>query len=255
MPRLIILGWCISLYHAYVHAWINYPATGFATMSHYEIPRDFVAACGCAPASTHYPTAALSQMAYGSSRAYGPACGKCFNLTLMNTFLSNPPFYPPTPKSLVIKITDLCPLSKNGWCSATESKPNSAGNYLNFDLAFPSEAIPSDFFPSNVTLYGYTDFGVWNISYETVECQPQWAGSKEAAALGSISNQGPESVCCPADPTGSANDTCPSYSDQNGLPCVFPFYLHKERFTQLFIAQTQWPTRLRSINPIPSHLY
>lgn len=31
-----------------------------------------------------------------------------------------------------------------------------AGYYLNFDLAFPSQAIPSDFFPSNQTLYGYT---------------------------------------------------------------------------------------------------
>ena len=30
-----------------------------------------------------------------------------------------------------------------------------AGEYLNFDLAFPSEAIPSDFFPSDVKTYGY----------------------------------------------------------------------------------------------------
>jgi hypothetical protein len=28
-----------------------------------------------------------------------------------------------------------------------------AGHYLNFDLAFPSIAIPDDFFPSNVTEY------------------------------------------------------------------------------------------------------
>ena len=31
----------------------------------------------------------------------------------------------------------------------------SAGAYLNFDLAFPSSAIPADFFPSDEDLYGY----------------------------------------------------------------------------------------------------
>jgi hypothetical protein len=38
---------------------------GIATMTHYTLPLDFVAACGCAEQSTHYPTAAMSQMAYG----------------------------------------------------------------------------------------------------------------------------------------------------------------------------------------------
>jgi hypothetical protein len=54
-----------------VSAWIDYPANGFATMTHYDLPRDDVAACGCTPSSTHYPTVALSQMAFGSSKAYG----------------------------------------------------------------------------------------------------------------------------------------------------------------------------------------
>ena len=79
------------------------------------------------------------------------------------------------------------------------------------------------------------DFGVWNITYQTVACLPSWEGSKEASALGSVTNLGKESVCCPANPTvstngpfwnlflfdieqGQPNDTCPSYSDQNGLP-------------------------------------
>lgn len=110
-----------------------------------------------------------------------------------------------------------------------------AGYDLNFDLVWPSSAIPDDFFPSNVSLYGtlafssislhsltsdvtgYTDFGVWNISYESVSCQSNWAGSKDAAALGSVTALG-DGGCCPADPTGNANDTCPSFSDQNGEP-------------------------------------
>ena len=31
----------------------------------------------------------------------------------------------------------------------------SAGAYVNFDLAFPSDAIPADFFPSDEEVYGY----------------------------------------------------------------------------------------------------
>ncbi|GLB37572.1 hypothetical protein LshimejAT787_0406230 [Lyophyllum shimeji] len=208
--------WLLLASQVNANAWITYPVDGYATLTHYEIPRDFVASCGCAPSSTHYPTAALSQMAYGSSRAYGPACGKCFNLTLLNPVMVDPPFYPNVTKHVVIKITDLCPLSKDGWCSGTKNKPNSAGQYLNFDLAYPSQAIPDDFFPSDEALYGYKDFGVWNISYQTVSCEPNWAGSQEATALGSVATLGPESVCCPANPTG--NTSCVSYSDQNGLP-------------------------------------
>jgi hypothetical protein len=159
----------------------------------------------------------MSQIAYGSSTSYGPACGKCFNLTLLNTFLSDPPFYPSQSKSIIIKVTDLCPLSDNGWCDATVHKTNPGGHYLNFDLVWPSSAIPNDFFPSNASLYGYTDFGVWNISYETVTCQSDWAGWKDSAALGSVTALG-DGGCCPANPTGNGNDTCPSYSDKNGIP-------------------------------------
>jgi len=127
---------------ALASSWIQYPPDGLATMTHYDLPRDYIAACACNGPSTHYPTAALSQMAFGSSTAYGwsprsanncndltmhkpgPACGRCFNLTLLNTFLSVPPFFPPTPKSVVVKVTDLCPLSTTGWCNATQEGPN-----------------------------------------------------------------------------------------------------------------------------------
>ena len=51
--------------------WIDYPDHGPASLTHYNLPTDFIAACGCTAESTHYPTAALSQMAYGSSADYG----------------------------------------------------------------------------------------------------------------------------------------------------------------------------------------
>ncbi|KAF8740781.1 hypothetical protein AX14_007159 [Amanita brunnescens Koide BX004] len=155
-------------------------------------------------------------MAYGSSADYGPACGKCFQLTLLNPVIANPPFKPNVTKSIVVKITDLCPFSKAGLCGATAQTPNSAGAFLNFDLAYPSEAIPDNFFPSDVALYGYSDFGIWNITYEEVSCTDNWSGGGNPAALGSVPSLGPN-ACCPADPTNSSN-TCPSYSEQNGIP-------------------------------------
>ena len=109
-----------------IHAseWIQYPSSGHATMTHYTLPVGFIAACGCNTNSTYYPTAALNQMAYGSSTSYGSACGQCFKLTLLNAFTANPPFYPSVSNSVVVKITDLCPLSSKGWCNATASEPN-----------------------------------------------------------------------------------------------------------------------------------
>jgi len=69
--------------------------------------------------------------------------------------------------------------------------------------------IPADFFPSNVTLYGYTDFGVWNITYQIVSCS-NWAGFSDPAALGSVG----QGSCCPGDPTpGNASNICPSFSN------------------------------------------
>ena len=118
--------------------------------------------------------------------------------------------------------------------------PKSAGAYLNFDLAFPSGAIPADFFPSDEDVYGYKvspalvlgtglwflsfflvqDFGVWNITYQSVPCLSAWAGSKNAAALGSVKQLG-SAGCCPADPSpGNDTNVCPSFSDQNGIPYV-----------------------------------
>ncbi|GJE92162.1 hypothetical protein PsYK624_083150 [Phanerochaete sordida] len=211
-PPLAALALALAWIPTTLAQWIQYPPEGTATLTHYTLPEDYIAACGCTAKSTHYPTAAMSQAAYGSSTAYGPGCGQCFKVTLLNTFLSDPPFFPDVTKSLVIKVTDLCPDSGGGWCSASPGHPNQAGAYINFDLAWPSSAIPDDFFPSNVTLYGYTDFSVWNVSYESVSCVDSWAGGQDAAALGSINQT--YGVCCPANP--NSTDLCPSYSEDTG---------------------------------------
>ena len=67
-----LLWWSILLLGTQAIAqWIDYDDNGNATLTHYTLPYNYVAACGCTPSSTHYPTAALSQMAYGSSADYG----------------------------------------------------------------------------------------------------------------------------------------------------------------------------------------
>jgi len=197
------------------------PSVGFATMTHYYLPMNAIAACGCTAESTHYPTAALSALAYGSTDAFGPGCGRCFRLQLINTIDSTPTWYPASPPSIVIKVTDLCPLG-GSWCNATSTSPNAAGLFANFDLAWDSPSdgaqhgIPENFYPTNVSYYGYSDFGVWNVSYTAVPCEGNWGGSKNSAALGSVPSLGPEGACCPADPVTHPNTTCPSYSAHTG---------------------------------------
>jgi len=196
----------------------TYPPDGWATMTHYDLPTNYIASCGCTAKSTHYPTVALSQLAFRGTAAqngtglpaFGPSCGKCMNLTLVNSIYSNPPFYPNPTKSVVVKVTDQCP--GPGLCGATPGNPNSVGAYLNFDLAYPSVALKEGWYPSNISEYGYTDFGVWNVTYETVSCE-HWAGWKDKAALGSIPND-VGYVCCPAD----VNSTfvCPTWD--SGIP-------------------------------------
>nr|VWO99408.1 Histone acetyltransferase [Ganoderma boninense] len=148
--------------------WIDYPDNGTATLTHYTLPNGYIAACGCTGASTQYPTVAMSQYAYGSSTGYGPSCGRCFKITLLDSYTGTPPFFPNVTKSVVVKVTDLCPAGGAGWCSATPNKPNQSGKYINFDLAWPSVAIPNDFFPSDEALYGYT-VGMIQMSLENLE--------------------------------------------------------------------------------------
>ncbi|KAF8757209.1 hypothetical protein RHS01_04068 [Rhizoctonia solani] len=208
LPSMIVPLASFLVWITVAYGW-TYAESGIATMTHYTM-NGTIAACGCTGGSTYYPTAALSSLAYGSdgSVGFGPSCGRCFNLTLLNTFLSTPPFYPNPTKSIVVKVTDLCP-SISGWCDATESKPNDGGAWLNFDLVWPSVAIPEDWFPHNESFYGYKDFGVWNVSYQSVLCADNWAGGHDPAALGSVNNLG-DSVCCPADPLAPNGTICPS---------------------------------------------
>ncbi|SJX65594.1 uncharacterized protein SRS1_16221 [Sporisorium reilianum f. sp. reilianum] len=218
---------------------VDFAASGYASLTHYDLPLNYVASCGCVGRSTFYPTAALNRYAYGSNTSFGPACGTCFEIRLVSTPLAPPP---PAPGSngawgdgiyynasqvasgstpnLVVKIIDLCPGAGGPWCNATRLdngtvQGNSLGFDVHFDLAWPSKAISSRFFP------GTHDYGAWNVSYKAVSCA-MWAGWKDQAALGSDWAQ-ESSACCPNNPPPSGNDaSCPAYYDTLGAQGAVP---------------------------------
>jgi hypothetical protein len=179
---------------------------GRTTLTHYDLPLDYVASCGCVARSTHYPTAAVNALIFGSTTSFGPLCGTCFRLRLLTT-----PFSPLPPlgdgmsflvndtdaPTVVVKVTDSCPLGGQ-WCSQTYdpatnvSMPNGLSSMIHFDLAWPSAAIPSSFYPLDST---HTDYGVWTASYERVDCA-LWRGHQDAASWGSDWAQ-QDAACCP----------------------------------------------------------
>lgn len=232
---LLLLALCLGL----VSAVVDFTPQGYASLTHYDLPLNYVASCGCVGRSTFYPTAALNRYAYGSNTSFGPSCGSCFEVRLVSTPLARPPprpgtndpwgdgiFYNPdevssgsTP-SLVVKIIDLCPGAGGPWCNATSLtngivEGNSLGFDVHFDLAWPSKAISKNFFP------GSRDYGAWNVTYAAVSCE-KWAGWKDKSALGSDWSQ-ESSACCPNNPPPSGNDaSCPAYYNTLGVGGAVP---------------------------------
>lgn len=102
----------------------------------------------CGIAASGY-TAAISQLAFGAPPGVGPgdACGRCFQLTGTEDPYS-PSFTGPF-KSVIVKVTDECPLSGNQqWCGQTTADPNNSfGASVHFDLCEDTGASAS-FFPS-----------------------------------------------------------------------------------------------------------
>ncbi|GAA5970847.1 hypothetical protein JCM11641_004478 [Rhodosporidiobolus odoratus] len=230
---LLFLLWATSLPHRTEGKNISTVpilTSGTASLTHYDFPLGAYGSCGCSLVSTYYPTAALSQAACASSSAYGPACGMCFNLTLVQTVGATPEWVLDAEHSaaVVVKVTDKCPAGRGNpakaWCGATDKKANKANQTLHFDLSAPSPSIPMSFFPTNESFYGYSDFGSWLVRYEEVSCE-YWAGWTNETSLGIDATLTAESACCPANP--SMDDTvCASFSlKAAATPAVVPDYL------------------------------
>ena len=78
----------------------------------------------CGKTASGY-TAAINQLSFGSAPGSGPgdACGRCFAITGTADPYS-PSYTGPFGSSIVVKVTDLCPVSGNQvWCGQTTSHP------------------------------------------------------------------------------------------------------------------------------------
>lgn len=49
----VLVFYLFSFKLASASDWIQYPATGYATMTHYTMPSDYIASCGCTGASRY----------------------------------------------------------------------------------------------------------------------------------------------------------------------------------------------------------
>ncbi|WAR61577.1 hypothetical protein PtB15_12B267 [Puccinia triticina] len=104
------------------------------------------------------------------------------------------------------RVAPVCPGRSEAFGGRQDCRP--IGQQIHFDLALPSPALNLSFFPSNPDLYGYSDFGVWNINYQTVSCE-EWTGWSNKTNLGvEPSYPGFEESCCPINPPYTS-DLCP----------------------------------------------
>ncbi|TFK74951.1 endoglucanase V-like protein [Pluteus cervinus] len=139
-------------------------ASGTATFTTYS-------GCGspaCGKKATGY-TAAINQLAFGSApgAGAGDACGRCFALTGTGDPYS--PQYTGPFHSIVVKVTDLCPLSGNQeWCGQSTKSPNNQhGKAFHFDICSDTGGAAA-FFPSG--------HGALTGTFTEVSCS-QWSGS------------------------------------------------------------------------------
>ncbi|KAJ3762069.1 endoglucanase [Lentinula raphanica] len=163
MKSLIFLGSIAAAVHGYVQ--LPSGSTSFTQYSGCGSP-----ACGIAASGY---TAAINQLAFGSAPGLGPgdACGRCFQLTGQADPYS-PSFTGPF-KSIVVKVTDMCPVSGNEqWCGQTTSNPvNSFGTEFHFDICEDTGGAGA-FFPAGHTALTGT--------FTEVSCS-EWSGSDGGA--------------------------------------------------------------------------
>ncbi|GAW00966.1 endoglucanase V-like protein [Lentinula edodes] len=131
---------------AAVHGWVQQPS-GSTSFTQYS-------GCGspaCGISASGY-TAAINQLAFGSSPGLGAgdACGRCFQLT--GTADPYSPSFTGPFKSIVVKVTDMCPAAGNQqWCGQTSSNTlNSFGKEFHFDICEDTGGAGA-FFPSGHT--------------------------------------------------------------------------------------------------------
>ncbi|KAI0690533.1 endoglucanase V-like protein [Cytidiella melzeri] len=139
-------------------------------------------------------TAAVNQLTFGSApgSGAGDACGRCFSLTGTKDPYS-PNYTGPFGKTIVVKVTDLCPVSGNEeWCGQTQSNPlNQHSEPFHFDICEDTGAA-AQFFPSG--------HGALTGTFQEVSCS-QWSGSdgsslwNGACLSGETASNWPSTAC------------------------------------------------------------
>ncbi|KZT25267.1 glycoside hydrolase family 45 protein [Neolentinus lepideus HHB14362 ss-1] len=123
----------------------------------------------CGVTATGY-TAAMNQLSFGSSPGAGPgdACGRCFAIT--GTADPYSPSYTGPFNTIVVKVTDLCPVTGNQeFCGQTQASPdNQYGMPVHFDICEDTGGAAA-FFPSG--------HGALTGTYTEVSCS-QWSGTE-----------------------------------------------------------------------------
>lgn len=71
LPCILLLAAVITSVGARNLSTLSIPGDGRASLTHYDLPSTAIAACGCSPTSSEYPTAALNQAAFGSTISCG----------------------------------------------------------------------------------------------------------------------------------------------------------------------------------------
>ncbi|KAJ7626375.1 endoglucanase V-like protein [Mycena polygramma] len=199
---VIILGGAALVSGALVQpratgGYVQTAGPGKASFTHYS-------GCGqpaCGIAASGY-TAAISQLAFGSSPGLGPgdACGRCFALTGTADPYS-PGYTGPFGQSIVVKVTDMCPAAGNeAFCGQTTSNQNNQFNMpVHFDICEDTGGA-AVFFPSG--------HGALTGSWSEVSCS-QWSGSDGGSLWNGACIKGESAGLWPS--TGCGNQgTAPS---------------------------------------------
>ncbi|KAF9025825.1 endoglucanase V-like protein [Hymenopellis radicata] len=170
---IILLGICLgtvlssTVVHRATGGYVQ-QASGQASFTYYS----GCSASACGKSASGY-TAAMNQLAFGSApgSGAGDACGRCFSLT--GTADPYSPAYTGPFHSIVVKVTDLCPVSGNQeWCSQTTANPtNQHGMSFHFDICQDTGGNAA-FFPSG--------HGALTGTFTEVSCS-NWSGSDGGA--------------------------------------------------------------------------
>ncbi|KAG5732661.1 hypothetical protein E4T56_gene16789 [Termitomyces sp. T112] len=143
-------------------------ASGQASFTYYS----GCSAPACGKAASGY-TAAINQLAFGAppGAGAGDACGRCFAITGTADPIS--PSYTGPFNSIVVKVTDECPVNGNQeWCGQTQSNHNNQhGMPFHFDICQDTGGAGA-FFPSG--------HGALTGTFTEVSCS-QWSGSDGGA--------------------------------------------------------------------------